>query len=502
MNTSISSRKAADTLASCLVFIAALLLLSLPQNGRADAASAADNSQIAKVSFTLNPDKVICAVPSDFTGLSFEKNVLASRHFNPTNQVMLNLFSNLGPGVLRFGGNSVDETYWSRVPGKKFPKAKAVIHPADLQRVLDFSKKCGWRVILGFNLGANDPEMAADEAAFALEHGGDSILAFEIGNEPEHLKDTGMRATNYAYADYRKEVEAYVTAMHKRCARVPLAGPATTSNLEWFKDFIRDFKADTVLTTRHHYPLTAAKTTTPENPRYATIENLLSQKTAAASMKLLTQHELASEQANIPFRIGETGSASVGGKNGVSDVFASALWAVDYMFSTAERGIEGVNFHGYFSCHGYTAFCFSDGQYHAHPSYYGLLLFNQAGRGHLISVEETNSANLNAHAVLGDDKTIHVVLVNKSLAQAENAAINIPRESDSARLVFLSAPSPDSTDGTKLGGAEVQSDGTWNQNSGQLLNIKDGTIQLTMPASSAALITIFQKNKAKLAANN
>jgi hypothetical protein len=45
-----------------------------------------------------------------------------------------------------------------------------------------------------------------------------------------------------------------------------------------------------VISTRHHYPLAAACEVTTE-PRYATIENLLSAKTEKASMKLIEQHQ-------------------------------------------------------------------------------------------------------------------------------------------------------------------------------------------------------------------
>jgi hypothetical protein len=472
-----------------LVFAAALCWC-LPANR----AEAADGT--AHVSVTVFPEKKICPLPADFTGLSFEKNTLASRHFDPTNSVLVNLISNLGPGVLRFGGSAVDATYWSREAGKTFPKARATLGPADLNRLLAFSAKTHWPVILGLNLGANDPAMAADEAAFTLSAGTNQVLAFEIGNEPEHYKDQGIRATNYNYADFRSEVHTYVDAIRAQTHSDKIAGPATTSNFGWFENFLTDFKADTVLATRHHYPLTASSKVTPDNVRYGTVENLLSAETSAASQKLLQQHEHAAEKAGVPFRVGETGSASMGGKDGVSDVFASALWCVDYMFALASKGVAGVNFHGYFSCHGYTPFCFTNGDYHAHPMYYGLLFFHQAGIGRLVGASVTSDmpVNVTAYAVLADDGGLRVVLINKDLNRPAQIRVATDRRYEKAELMRLTAPSVMAEEGVTLGGAEVRPDGTWFSKTAEEVACERGGFELFVPAASAVLVQLRAVN--------
>jgi hypothetical protein len=48
----------------------------------------------------------------------------------------------------------------------------------------------------------------------------------------------------------------------------------------------------------------------------------------------------------VPIRVTEANTCSGGGKPGVSDVFASALWAADYMLKLASLGYAGVNMHG------------------------------------------------------------------------------------------------------------------------------------------------------------
>ena len=84
----------------------------------------------------------------------------------------------------------------------------------------------------------------------------------------------------------------------------------------------------------------------------------------------------------LPFRVAEMNSASCQGAGGVSDTFASALWALDTMFNMAAVGVDGVNFHmlpglalravhvSHDAAGNWQAF--------VHPEYYGLLMFAQA----------------------------------------------------------------------------------------------------------------------------
>ena len=431
------------------------------------------------------------AISSQFMGLSFEASTLATQHFASTNRVFRQLLANLGTGVLRFGGNYVEHTFWSREKGAVFPDAKAVLGPADLDRLFAFSRDIQWPVILGLNLGALMPEMAADEAAYAVEAGGAQLLAFEIGNEPELYRKNGVRGTNYVYSDYRRELDVYRGAMHARLKKVPLCGPAHASNFGWLTNFLNDARSDVVLASRHHYPMSADPSFKPDNPRYTSLENLLSAATMKASAKLIREHQQASSKMGVPLRVGETNTASRGGKAGVSDSFASALWAVDYLFTVAELGVEGVNFHAYFRCGGYTPVCWdAKTGYRPLPIYYGLLLFKAVGGGRPLPVTCETSANLAAHAVLAADGGQRVILVNKERGRAVRVRIEGSAADRTATLLRLSAPSLESTTGILLGGAAVQADGAWS--SGELEAIRgDGkTFEVSVPAASAVVVLV------------
>jgi hypothetical protein len=54
----------------------------------------------------------------------------------------------------------------------------------------------------------------------------------------------------------------------------------------------------------------------------------------------------AAAKLNVPFRMTEGNTCYRGGKPGLSDTFASALWSADYLLRLASLGYAGVNLHG------------------------------------------------------------------------------------------------------------------------------------------------------------
>ena len=64
----------------------------------------------------------------------------------------------------------------------------------------------------------------------------------------------------------------------------------------------------------------------------------------------------AATAASLPlgFRTDECGSFYNGGAPNVSDAYGTALWTLDFMFTCALNGGQGVNFHGGGDGTGYT----------------------------------------------------------------------------------------------------------------------------------------------------
>src|SRR6202020_500659 len=106
------------------------------------------------------------------------------------------------------------------------------------------------------------------------------------------------------------------------------------------------------------------------------------------------------------------------GAKGVSDTFASALWALDTMFQFASVGVDGVNFHMLPGSH-YELFTVSHDptgawQAFVHPEYYGLLMFAQAfPPGARLLPVSAQSGPVKIWATLGADGVTRVVAINQ-----------------------------------------------------------------------------------------
>src|SRR5581483_8435353 len=106
-----------------------------------------------------------------------------------------------------------------------------------------------------------------------------------------------------------------------------------------------------------------------------------------------------------------------GGQPGVSDAFASALWAADYSLRVAQAGFAGVNLHG--GGEGYYAPV--TGEPNAtklRPEYYGMQLAQQFAGATFVSASVANAQDVNAYAARRKDALLMAV-VNKSSDPAQ-----------------------------------------------------------------------------------
>jgi hypothetical protein len=440
---------------------------------------------------SVSPNEPGYRIPADFLGLSYEAPTLAQDDFDTSSTTFIHLLTNLGQGVLRFGGDSLEHTYWDDFDQPSPNPIAQTLRPGDLDRLFAFAQQVKWGIILGVNLGDYLPQMAADEAAYALNKARGQIVAIEIGNEPDSFPSNGLRPGNWGVQDLVREFNGYVTAIHAEVPDAPIAGPVTAESPLWFTQFLNADSSALRLAIHHIYPLNAASSV-PTSPRYPSIPQLLSANTSTRTGAEVATLAEAAAAHHVPLRIAETNSASNGGKDGVSNAFASALWGSDYLFMLATHGVVGANFHGGFTCTGYTAICLAEGQqFHAQPLYYGMLFFHLATEnGQLVPATIQTSANITAYAVVGDDKSLRVALINKTEDQDVIVQVKAGQAYQSATILRLIAPSLEAQDGITFGGSAVAAGGTWRPTAIDTISPSGKGYQVILPAGSAVLLIL------------
>ena len=447
----------------------------------------------------VHTDKPGLVIPADFTGLSTEKKLMARDCFSADNKDLIALCRTLGPGVFRIGANNVDSTFFKRegapalesMQENKYVTDPRTIGPKSVDAFFDFARAASWKIIYGVNLGANDPMMAADEAAYAWQVGAKEIIAIEIGNEPNLYskgpKREGIRPSSYGYPQYKAEFTAAYDAIKAKDKQIPITGPALTKSTKWMPLFMTDFKDRIALATSHVYHLSAPETD-PKAQRFTSVEKLLGEKYPDDWIIKLKD----ATSVGVPYRIGECNTASGGGKRGVSNAFVSALWSIDFMFDVAVAGGQGVNFHGSFTANNYSPIVFDkkSSRYVPAPMYYGMLFFSRAAQGRLVASELKTDANFITHSVLGADGKLRVTLVNKDLSKPVAATINAGAKFTHGQALRLTAPAASATEGVTFAGAAVNADGTWAPKSPEALTLSAGQTTVTLPPASAALLIL------------
>ena len=250
--------------------------------------------------------------------------------------------------------------------------------------------------------------------------------------------------------------------------------------------FVKDEHNRIQLVTQHYYKMGPAA-----NPNLTIAELLNGNSTIISQAGSMA---VAAEPYHLPYRIAECNSVFGGGKSGISNTLASALWGLDFMFVLAEQGAAGVNFHGG-GAGPYTPIAFSKGQFSARPLYYGMLLFSKAAEGSLLSAlpdgsQVSDSLNLAVHAVKRQDGAVLVTLINKDLSRQAFVTLSMHHPGwRSASLLRLTGDSPADTS-VVLGRATVDVDGHWAPHSMENASLTKNGCTVKMPPYSAALLLL------------
>jgi uncharacterized protein (TIGR03437 family) len=449
----------------------------------------------APVTVAAHPTSPGGAIPTGFMGLSFESGNLASTTAFPAeNAVFRRMLSQIGPGLLRFGGNSVDKlTGWQASPRITTQASSAtpssVIASSDVDRILALARVVNWKILYSVGLGTADAASDADQAQYVAANGADVLYGFEIGNEPDLYHSNGLRPSTYTVNDYLAEWRTYSAALQAKVPNAVLTASAAAGSIStWTVSVTAALGPRLALLTQHLYPLAPTSAVAPTASNVASIAHLLGTSARSTEDSDGNQLNLIAHAAGIPWRMSETNSCYNGGEAGVSNVYASALWGVDYMFTLAGRSAAGINFHGG-GAGNYTPIAVSGSQVTARPLYYALLLFHAAGSGRLVPLDvSAGSVNLTAYAALDADGSLHLVAINKDLTQDAALTVTPGAGYQSALAMRLTGTALDSVTGTALGGASVQSDGSWLPATLESALLSGANFITALPAGSAILV--------------
>jgi hypothetical protein len=449
------------------------------------------------VTVTIDPFAPGPPVPRRFLGLSFEVAALGQLSRYSDRGDLVRLLRSLGPGVLRFGGITADEDVaWSDAATPRPAWAPSVIGPAQLDAIGALARRSGWKVLLTVGLAHDEPAAAAREVAAADRALGANLAAVEIGNEPDSYGSHGFRQLPWIAQGYEEEVSSYREAIAALTPNVPIAGPDVSGSgafPEWGEE--EALSQRPALLTGHHYPLGCAQTPAPS------IEALLSPAIREREAQSLATYISVSDTYRIPFRVDETNSVSCGGVPGISDTFASALWATAYITQAMTAGAAGINLQGNpTNCAGYTPLCAPDpaalasGSLRAQPDWYALLLTSSLiGEEPLPTKITEGSANLVAASFAGPDHLLKVVLVDDEPAGASPLALrlNVGPGLGAGRVLRLTAPAQNATGGVLLGARAIAATGSWSNSApAEGVSARTGTIALGLAPDSAALLTV------------
>lgn len=446
-------------------------------------------------------------IPADFFGVGVEVRELplyahAGRVFQRAVSLMRPTMEASIP--LRVGGYSADQAYWLLTP-QSSASGLFRIGRGWMRKLGRVAHELRAQVTLATNLAVHSPSMAAALARAASRALAPSRLAgIVVGDEPdlygrepwlasERVSSTTSASAHWTVhfspAAYRRVYRAYGHAVRLAVPGVPLSGPELANRgTGWLRSLngLGALKPSAI--TVHRYP---ARCRPVNSPDYPNIPLLLSDGASTGLANSLRPALRIAHAQRLPLVVSEMNSASCSGPAGVSNSFASALWAPDALFEMIRAGIRGVDWH----LRPYrlnAPFELKPGGIVPLPELYGLTMFArmlQPGArldsAHVISAPGTRIKTWVVRSRSGTG----VLLINKG-PDSTSVSVSGPGLRGAGQAEQLSAPSLEATGGVTLGGRSIGPDARWH---GRLRMVSvsavGGTYTVSVPAYSAMLMT-------------
>jgi hypothetical protein len=499
-------------------------------------------------------------VAAHFVGFSIEWS-LVERYMGPSARpAFASLLRNLGSGLLRIGGSSQDIMPFDAAA----ENTNRVITPDDLLAIratLDAANAGDrgrgvprWGAMLGTAMappGAERPWVGPQHAqAFttqgvlpAFAHGAErDVAGIGLGNEPD---------ISYGY-DLQRYLSDLVTYRDAGVTRpFAIVAPSTSEtiapwqaidaravNTRFFWDWpaILDAIAPAMdagrgafgaLASDHFYPL--ARGCASDAYRCATIERLLSAERFSNLAYEVFVHAGEAARRGLGYRLQELNSAAGRGVDGVSNVAASALWALAALFEAAcpqppnapganaacSTGAVGVNLHNaevrefflpeegnaYYNPIDYDPSP-AAGAPTAAPTYYALLLFARFAqqtsglRPVAVAAQSPAGAQVMAWRVEAGESQRRLFVVNTA---DRPLTVSVAAPGSRYELDRMTPYDPTGAGRTldapqvRIDGRAVSADGSWPGFAPAVGRIARGRLQLALGAGEAAVVTVVAR---------
>lgn len=463
------------------------------------------------------------AIPRSFAGFSMEWTSIPD--YLGSNGVVNPIFSRLtswlsiganGSPGLRFGGESTDHTWWNPENRPKPQTIVTDINPQWLQHLSTWVQQTRTPLVMGLNMGLDLPnEAAALAGAIRGVIPPNFLRNFELGNEPDLYPTpraysvrgnvrvrARKRPIGYGYPEYRSEVNEQVAAIHPAAPDVALAGGGFAAG-SWddLQDDILSVQPSVKSWSVHAYPLQTCDRDIRRRGGVRYIPKILAPN-AYNSIVDRVRHLVAVAAAHgATVQVSEMNSAICGGLRGVSDTMAAALWGTDILFGLAEAGVRSTHFHTWTgSLYGPVEVRQNNGVSEAkvRPLFYGMMLFNRATPpgSQLVPVgPNAGGARLKTWGTVAPDGVRRFVVINKDPKIGRKLVLTLPAKmAKTAAVERLLSPTLKSENNVTFGGRGW---GGWTSDGKpkgkrkiERVDAASGTIRLTVPRGSAALVTV------------
>lgn len=415
------------------------------------------------------------------------------------------MMRNLGPGILRIGGNSQDNTCWD--PGKAPHPAwcKGPVTPGLLKLYATAVRAAGWTMTVGLNLKQNAPQWALGEVTrgIARDIPANRISGLELGNEPGLFHRTAARSDAYSPQDYVHDALGYIHAFRANpvASKYAFVAPALCCQWENPRDLgtiLKGIGADLKLVSVHNY---ATSTCDKKN---VTVAQLLSPKRMQTFDERSAKLVAVAHRYHLPIALLETNSTSCGGMAGVSNAFAASVWGLDYMFNIARDGYNHIDFHFSYRKGGsaynpvqtfvWTAHHKLHYRNVAQPLYYAMYMFARYASGeHFLPASVTTASHITSFATTACSScAVHVFVINKDIKASGTAVVHLSGNTGAASVLMLKAPGLHALANTvRYGGQQFDTDG--HIKAPKTVTIEPGVkgnYRFALPNAAAAVLTI------------